>query len=311
MKKLVFTLVFLSFLIFGGTVFAESNTSAFASTKVTIQDLGVENPGILPTNPFYFLKVWNRSFQRRITRDPLKKVAYELDVTNQQAAEIKQLLTYSQNTYAIKAAVDRYTENVAQLKARLEEVKDTSENPNVDKFLGQLTDLSLKHQGLMNDIEEKFSTSTDLQNSLENAKDAVGEVLVQIPERFESAERFEKRLFGTVVSQGSYARVENALQVLEQIESRLPEDAQKKIGEVRARLEQKIEQSIEQDMQRVTPLLKELEVPGAPSTVTPPKAGESGKTVPVLKILPIEDEKLEQVRPSGNTPILKALNSQP
>lgn len=290
MKKLAFVLICLGFLINSGVTRAEGNTMAAASEGVTIQDLGVENPGILPTNPFYFLKVWNRSFQRRITRDPLKKVSYELDVTNQQAAEIKQLLTYSQNTDAIKAAVDRYSENVAQLKARLGDLRETSENPNVDKFLQQLTDLSLKHQGLMNDIEEKFSTSTELGESLTAARDSVGEVLTEIPERFESPEKFEKRIERVIVNQGSYARVENALEILGQIEAKLPENAQERIANVRERLGEKFLQAAEEDMLKMAPIMRELELDGETSDKT------EEVLPPVFRILPVESQKIEPTR---------------
>ncbi len=292
MKKLALTLIFLSLLTYGVVAQAETDTSGDIFGKVTIESLGVENPGILPTNPFYFLKEWNRSFQRRITRDPLKKVSYELDITNQQAAEIKQLLNLSQNAEAIHEAVDLYEINVDRLKARLGDLKETSENPNVDRFLEQLTDLSLKHQGLLNEISAKFEDDEELQSTLRDAGGKVGEVLLEIPERFESPEKFENRIERVLVDQGAYARIENALQVLGEIETRLPEGAREAIFDVRQRLQEKILESAEEDLQRVMPLMEDLEM-GDEFSVPPVKTERGETKPPAVRPLPVPSEKLE------------------
>lgn len=304
MKKLAFALIFLSLLTYGAIARAAADSSGGAFGQVTIEDLGVENPGILPTNPFYFLKQWNRSFQRAITRDPLKKVSYELDITNQQAAEIKQLLNFSQDASAIREAVDHYRVNVDQLRDRLQDLTETSENPGVDRFLEQLTDLSLKHQGLLNEIAAKFEDDEDLQSSLYDAGNRVGEVLMEIPERFESPAKFEKRIERVVVDQDGYARMENALQVLGGIEDRLPESAKEAIFEVRQRLQEKIQQSAEEDMRQVMPLMKELET-GDRISLPPVKIDSGDDKESVLRPLPIGDEKLES---GEDEPVFKLLN---
>src|SRR3990167_11007107 len=68
---------------------ADVAETAIQATEITTQDLEVEDPGMLPTSPFYFLKNWTRTIKRTITFDQTKKAELELEIINQQAAEIK------------------------------------------------------------------------------------------------------------------------------------------------------------------------------------------------------------------------------
>lgn len=243
MKKIVFLSVLVSFLAVGGLAPRSLSVVAVAHAQTENEDLDIGSSGILPTNPFYFLKEWRRSVQRVFTRSPLRRAELELNITNQQAAEINQLEELApENISALQNAITSYTESAVRLRARLEELGDTSENPNVDKLLEQLTERVLKHQQLFNELVEKFEAQESVRAGLDAAKHSTINVLGQIPEQLESAEKFKERLERLLrVEDVTQNEGEKALEVLEQLNARLPEQARESIFEVRERLLEKLQ----------------------------------------------------------------------
>lgn len=123
-------------------------------------DLG--NPGILPTNPFYFLKELGRGVKLFFIFDPVSKAEYELNVANERAAELKGVVDLDpENTKAIERALTNYNENVARLRARLESLRRSSNNPNIDKLLERLADRASRHRRLFEELKEKNSALKD------------------------------------------------------------------------------------------------------------------------------------------------------
>src|SRR3989338_4474120 len=94
MNKLVITLALFSSLSFVtlGVASAQDTTNTNTDTgvqaqEITTADLGVDNPGMLPTNPFYFVKEWGRGIKMIFTFNKVSKAEYALKVVNQKAAE--------------------------------------------------------------------------------------------------------------------------------------------------------------------------------------------------------------------------------
>ncbi len=177
------------------SVYAQTDTVGTVSSEVTLDDLEVENPGILPSNPFYFLKEWRRGIRRFFTFDSVKRAELELNEANERAAEIKRVEEIDpQNVKVLSRAVANYQENIARLKIRLEALKETSENPNVDKLLDKLVDRSLQHQELFDGLREKLSDRKEIKEQISATQEKIGEIVSQIPQRFESIEAFQERV---------------------------------------------------------------------------------------------------------------------
>lgn len=158
--------------------------------EITTKDLGIENPGILPSSPFYFLKEWQRGIKKIFTFDPVKKAELELGESNERAAEIKKLeeITPS-NIEAITKAATNYQKNIEQLKNQLEGLKETSQNPNVDKLLDKLVERSLQHQQLFNNLMLKFENQTQLKKQLEVSQEKINEMIISVPQKFEEVKK--------------------------------------------------------------------------------------------------------------------------
>lgn len=169
--------------------------TAIQATEITAQDLEVEDPGMLPTSPFYFLKNWTRGIKRIITLDPTKKAELELEIINQQASEIKKVEEIAPDRLnSISKAISNYQNNADRLKNRLEALKETSQNPNIDKLMEKLVDRSIKHQELFDGLKQKFEGREDLIQGLENAEQTINNIMTIVPRQFDRPEAFQERL---------------------------------------------------------------------------------------------------------------------
>ncbi len=131
---------------------------------ITATDLGVSNVGTLPTSPLYFFKEWGRGIQRLFTFNPIKKVELELNITNVIAAEILEVekkyqakaktSEARQGAQAIQNAIGNYTKAQELLKARLANLEENSNNPNVVELLEKVDEKTAKHLMLFNHLSE-------------------------------------------------------------------------------------------------------------------------------------------------------------
>lgn len=213
---------------------------------ITAADLGVEDPGILPTSRFYFFKNWGRSIQRALTFNPVKKAELELDIANQQAAEIAKMKEVApQRTDAIEKAAANYQANIDRLQNRLGALKETSQNPNVDKLMEKLADRSVKHQQLFDELKQKFKDKPELKQRVEAMQNKMQEALIKIPEKFDSPEVFQKRMQRAIEARPDTPfRELRGMEMMEKIKEKLPEDRQAGFEGVKDELMKKFEKRI-------------------------------------------------------------------
>ena len=223
------------------------SVDVIASGEITTKDLGVENPGILPSSPFYFLKEWRRGIKKIFTFDPVKKAELELEEANERAAEIKKLEEIApSNIEAITKAAANYQRNVERLKNRLEGLKETSQNPNVDKLLDKLVERSLQHQQLFDNLKLKFEEKAELKEQLKAGQEKIDEIVAKIPEKFENIEAFRQRLEKAIENQPEGVLKElRLIETVDRIKEKLPEAQQEKIQELKDKFIEKFENRIE------------------------------------------------------------------
>lgn len=279
-------------------IFAFSSVVVFAQTDAaTADNLGVENPGILPSSPFYFLKEWQRGIAKFFTPDSTKKAELDLQEMNQRAAEIKKMEeTNSQNTSALSKAIEKYQESTDRLKTRLESLKETSKNPNVDKLLDKLVDRSLQHQELFDSLKEKLAGNEGIKKQLNAAQEKIGEAVSKIPEKFENAKVFKERLeqkleqeIGDVKENAEKGLNESrAIKNLELLQENLPTVQQKDIQDLKDKMIKKLEI-------RDSEALRKKEIEAGTATSTSEK--DSSRTLnPIKAINNYLKEKREEVK---------------
>ena len=252
----------------------DATETAIQVVEITAQDLEVENPGMLPTSPFYFLKNLGRTIKRTATFNPIKRANLELEIANQQAAEIAELKEIApERADAIAKASQNYQDNVTKLQKRLEALKDTSQNPNVDKLMDKLADRSIKHQQLFNELKQKFSDNPELKQNMEAMQNKMQDALIKIPEKFDNPEMFKERMQKAIDSQTDSAFKEmRGIEMIENIEKRLPENQRATMQDIRENLMGKFGERINampESEQRTFMMPHMLEImPGNPALKT-------------------------------------------
>lgn len=215
--------------------------------EVTAQDLGIENPGILPTNPFYFFKEFSRGVRRFFIFDPVGRAEFELKVLNEKAAELEVVEEIDPtDTDAIDNAIDNYNENVERLRAALEALAENSENPNVDRLLDKLTDRALRHQQLFDELHEKHA---ELRARIETAQDGLDEAVRLVFDRIGTCEEFRERI-ETIIAQSDQSPREilRALRLIDRLEDRADNPGHERcLGELKDRLVNLLEENLGDD----------------------------------------------------------------
>lgn len=193
-------LIILSLFLIGGAAEAKSGKPAlFAQISLlTAEDLGIENSGLLPTNPFYFFKEWRRSFSRAVTFDRVAKADLEVRIVNEKAAEVRKVAELNgSNLGAVEKALRNYSDAQVRLREKLNSLEETSQNPNLDRLLQDFTDKAVKHERLFDSLAQKFSDNAEITDLTESAKGTLEQSIAaagqkDAPEKF--AAKLEKSL---------------------------------------------------------------------------------------------------------------------
>ena len=149
------------------------------ATEETVEDVGMGDTGILPTNPFYFLKEWGRGIRRALILDPVDRAQYELDVTTEKANELRRVGEIdSSNVGGLERASRNYEKSMERLRERLEHVQENSNNPNVERLLNNVTERVSEHEKRFENLADKLEGIRKLTDRIkgvgENLDRAVG-----------------------------------------------------------------------------------------------------------------------------------------
>lgn len=223
-----------------------------SANEVSIKDLGVEEPTLLPTNPLYFLKEAGRSFRRFFTFNPVAKAELELRIANQKAAETKKVQELMpDNAEALSKALENYQEAQERLKARLEALRETSENPNVDKLLEQLTDRSVKHLKVIDEVGEKLKDNKEVKALVEETKEKISETVAKGAEK-DNPERFSLKLEKALVeTSGGNLKHMRSVEIIDAFQNTASEEVKDELeklrGDFSARLTEDLEELLKKE----------------------------------------------------------------
>ena len=203
-KKIIIATAAVSALGFSSMALAQSTATQKsasqeiqADTQVTAQDLGVQDPSILPNSPFYFLKDWGRAITNFFTFDTTKKAELASKYSNEKLIELQKLAEENASVKDIQDAAANYRNSITDLKNKIDQVPDKSpSNQELTNFLNDFTKQQiLQEKALRTIITDQVST--DASNTIKDAQDA------------------QIKNFGTVVSSLEQAKQDIGKQISE------------------------------------------------------------------------------------------------
>lgn len=264
MKKLTILLTSLGLMLavnlpnlFIGTVFAQTATDTTISNiqavqnaeTVTTGDLGVSDPGLLPTNPFYFLKEFGRNFQRVFTFNSLSKAELELKITNEKAAEVKKIQEIAPNdNNAIVKGLENYKNAQENLKNRLESLNISSTTPGVGKLMNSIAVDSVLHQKVLDEIGSKASDSVEVKNIIDLTRERIDDSIIVAAK--ENPINFTTSLENAFIdSKGSEFKYIRSLEIIDRLENKIPEEARASLNRLRENFSDQLNENIKATIQ--------------------------------------------------------------
>lgn len=169
--------------------FAQDTTTTTAINQeisVTAQDLGVSEPKILPNSFWYFLKDISRGMQSTFTFNPVKKAELKMKFASEKLLEIKKMTEKKKSSDGIKKATDNYEKELDKVKTAVEEIKSsTSTMPAIGKFLEKYNAQQILHQGILEKLSQRASTSTmeKIQEARERHLEKFKEVMQKLEDK--------------------------------------------------------------------------------------------------------------------------------
>lgn len=186
----LFLILALGMLLSAGPVLAQENVvRIIKGQEVTIQDLGVSDPGMLPGNPFYFLKEWGREVKTSLPYSSVKKAVVQLQIVNERAAEIKKLadLLPATNKAFVKS-MDSYQKSIDVLNERIDSLKEFS-SAETTVFLNQLADSIMKQIKLFSEIKDQVGDKNKAK--LSELQEKITQIMADVSVKMETPSDFK------------------------------------------------------------------------------------------------------------------------
>lgn len=153
MKKLILTsLFFLALIFYPGSSLADQVTTPSPTPEKVNYELPY--PGILPSSPFYPLKLIRDTISDFLISDPSRKSEFYIHLADKRIAAVVVLFENGEKELAnetLTKSLD-YHEKAVEKMMEAKEAQD-----NVDGLYGKLNDSSAKHNEVIEMLEEEYN----------------------------------------------------------------------------------------------------------------------------------------------------------
>src|SRR3989338_9944905 len=141
-----------------------------AASKTLTPVVSVQNPGILPTSPFYFLKEWRRALIRSLTSNPISRASFELDVLDEKAVEMqkmKELNNGSEKTIAV--SIGSYAKSLEDLKTTLNgPVSQTANSDKKQRLTEEVSKEVYEHSEYLSELSSEYAENDRIVAAVQN-----------------------------------------------------------------------------------------------------------------------------------------------
>ncbi|MDO8524352.1 MAG: DUF5667 domain-containing protein [bacterium] len=207
-----------------GTVIATTSEEA-----ITAQDLGINEPTLLPDNKFYFLKNWRDAIQSVFTFGQEKKATLNLKIASTKLLEAEKLAEKTSNSKILEKATELYSKQVEKINKNIDKFKGTATSSTaISKFLDKYTKQQILQNQILEKLEGKVPSSTmeKIKENREKHLEKFGQVMQKLEDKNKIQERLQKALNG--LKNTDLKEIKN-LEILQQIKERFPSSTQQQI----------------------------------------------------------------------------------
>lgn len=221
----------------------EASSEAVMQDEVTHEDFGVSEARVLPDSRLYGFKRFGRRLREAVTFNPVKKTELTLRHANQELSDAKTLVDErGDDPKAVEAATDaivRFERKIETIRGNVSDLESrrASGDASINDAVNNMIDKQIKQQKILDSLEQGLlrgdsSSSNDalisrVVEARDHAAEATGEVVFFLEkDKARLAERFSTALEH---QRGSEFKELRNVEVLKQLEGRLPENARQAI----------------------------------------------------------------------------------
>ena len=192
------------------------------------EDFGLTDIGILPTNPFYFVKDIRRGVGSLFTRDPGKKAELKLRYAAEKLLEAKKVAQKEGASDEDKEyAIENFRHELDEVKHRIGIASEALDDEKAIELSKKVLDATFKYGKSLGNIEK--NVSPELFDFVKKAKDASSEALASTFKLAEP-EVVSNQLVEVLDKQGgSEFKDFKNLEVLKEVEGKVSENAKEAI----------------------------------------------------------------------------------
>ncbi|MDO8663742.1 MAG: DUF5667 domain-containing protein [Candidatus Wildermuthbacteria bacterium] len=214
-------------------------------TEIKAEDLGVKEAKVLPGSFFYGFKNFFRTVRETVTLDPVKKAELQLQHTNEKIIEAQQLVEKdgSEKAAGIAAGViEGINKDFEKIVQQGENLKKAKNQDKVEKFLDKIADQSLKQQIVLQKLQGQVPETAfaRIEEARQEHLTRFGEVMTKVAE---NPQEFAQRLPRIIENRkGSDFKELKSMEILRDLEDKVPEDAKEALRTAQTAISQKFEQ---------------------------------------------------------------------
>jgi hypothetical protein len=183
---------------------AQAQTSLILPVSDSLtQEFDALKTRILPTNPFYFLKEWQRGLKRLLTADPTARAELELRIADEKAAEAMKVdQAKPGDLKTLQKAIANYLKAQERLKTAVEKLGDPALNPKAQELIQRIDQRTARQSELF----RQLAIQNENQKSPEEVKAVFGPVEERIRETVIAAAKKDNK----TIQQRAAAQIQQA-----------------------------------------------------------------------------------------------------
>jgi len=282
-------------LIMGLTALAQETTveeEIKLDEEVEPGDLEIKEPKLLPDNPFYFLKEWERGIMSFFAFGRIKKLELEQKFANEKLMELKALVEKNGDPKILEKATEKYERVLEKIRTRAQNIKQKAEeNKEVEEFFNKFTRHQLLHQRVLQKLENQVPSEVfeKIESARKKHLENFGEVMTILEDRTEKIkENLEENM--NEAKGSKYKNFKN-LEILIGLEEKIPEQAKEAIRKAQEnafkRLQDDLEKMSLEDQEEFKEYIDKI-------------SGDKEKQLEILENLRLETREQIQLREKIN-----------
>jgi len=225
------------------------SVAAEEDNTLSAEVLGVDEPKLLPSSPFYFFKEIGRGISNTFTFSAEKRAEKRLDQAAERLAEVKEMIAQTdsgdsgQNKKIVKS-LEKYQKDIEKAEVSINNTKRDSDAYNnlLDKAVDKYSAFA---KVMAADEDLALDINKDIVQEIYKSKEGVLNNLAGLIEKLPDSSKLEEILQNQV---GSDFKEFKNLEILGELENKLPEQAAEAVKQaqekIRAKMEEKLAASV-------------------------------------------------------------------